>query len=308
MGKQNSPTKKRSYYGRAARRRQRSKRKYTLYYFLALILMFCIGIALSLTVFFKIVTIEITGIERYAKGELIETAQIKPGENLFRIDAQATSEKLIQKYPYIAQVRVQRVLPDAVYLHIKEAQPKAVIENEDGFLILDEQGRVLETGIPILPEGYFRVIGFEAEGLSAGDYLPIQELDKFRLLMTLEDCIKTNGLSNISLIDVSSLIDIRLLYDGRVVIELGGSMDIDYKIRAAKSVVDLSVTPQTVGLLDVSSRPAMRLREVNIYDPAVWPFENSLLEDYERVVIKQQWQSDLENPTDSTDGAESRSG
>ncbi len=286
MGRKKQQDKNKTAYGRAARRRKRSKKKYTLYYLLALVLMLCVGVALSLTVFFQIESIQVVGQTRYAKEQLIETAGVSVGENLFRVSKKSASERLIAGYPYIAQVRLQRVLPNALLLHVTEAEVKASVETGQGYTLLDARARVLETGLPISPEGYFRTIGFETQSMAPGDFLSGSDADRLALLLELQDGIAANGLSKIRLIDLSDPADIRLLYDGRVAIELGGQLDLDYKLRAAKSVIDLSVDERTVGTLDVSTRPAMRLRERDIYDPAVWPFPQALLADYERAVPK----------------------
>lgn len=285
MGIKSRQDNKRTAYGRAARRRKRSKKKYTLYYLLALVLLLCVGAALSLTVFFKTESIQVVGDTRYAKNELIAAAGIRLGENLFRVSKKDTSEKLIAGYPYIAQVRLQRVLPNSLLLHVSEARACAAVQTGQAYMLLDERARVLETDLPACPEGYFRVIGFPA-GLSPGDYLPEQDRERFRVLLTLQESIAANDLSKIKLADLSNAADIWLLYDGRVAIELGGQSDIDYKIRAAKSVIDISVTDKTVGTLDVSTRPAMRLRERDIYNTDIWPFPESLIADYERAVPK----------------------
>lgn len=273
-------------HGRAARRRKRSKKKYTLYYLLALVLMLCVGAALSLTVFFKIENIQVVGDTRYAKDDLIGAAGIRLGENLFRLNKKEISEKLIAGHPYIAQVRLQRILPDALLLHVTETQPKAAIEVGQAYMLVDAHARVLENELPTCPEGYFRVVGFSSQGLSAGEYLSQEDREKLHTLLEIQDSITANGLAKIKLADLSDTSDIWLLYDGRVAIELGGRMDIDYKIRAAKAVIDLSVIDNTVGTLDVTARPAMRLRERNIYDKSVWPFPEALIADYERAVPK----------------------
>lgn len=273
-------------HGRAARRRKRSKKKYTLYYLLALVLMLCVGAALSLTVFFKIENIQVVGGTRYAKDDLIDAAGIRLGENLFRLDKKEISEKLIAGHPYIAQVRLQRMLPNSLLLHVTETQPKAAIEVGQAYMLVDAHARVLENELPTCPEGYFRVVGFSSQGLSAGEYLAQEDREKLHTLLEIQDSITANGLAKIKLVDLSDTSDIWLLYDGRVAIELGGRMDIDYKIRAAKAVIDLSVIDNTVGTLDVTARPAMRLRERNIYDKSVWPFPEALIADYERAVPK----------------------
>ena len=78
----------------------------------------------------------------------------------------------------------------------------------------------------------------------------------------------------------------RLLYDGRLAIKLGSRIDLPYKLRAAAEVIRLSVDSKTVGTLDVSVRPTMRLREINLYAADVWPFPESMRGDYERAIPK----------------------
>ena len=78
----------------------------------------------------------------------------------------------------------------------------------------------------------------------------------------------------------------RLLYDGRLAIKLGSRIDLPYKLRAAAEVIRLSVDSKTVGTLDVSVRPTMRLREINLYAADVWPFPESMRGDYERTIPK----------------------
>ena len=301
MGRKSRQDDKRTAYGRAARRRKRSKKKYTLYYLLALVLMLCVGMALSLTVFFKIESIQVVGDTRYAKEELIDAAGISVGENLFRVSKKNVSEKLVAGYPYIEQVRLQRVLPNALLLHVTEAEAKAAVETGQAYTLLDARARVLETGLPTCPEGYFRVTGFPVVGLSPGDFLSGEDKDRLQVLLEIQDCVAANGLSKIRLADLSDLADLWLLYDGRVAIELGGRSDIDYKIRAAKSVIDLSVTESTVGTLDVSTRPAMRLRERNIYNKNVWPFPEALIADYERAVPKSNRTADGQDKTPASE-------
>jgi hypothetical protein len=274
----------------AARRRRKSRRKYTLYYLLALILVLAAGCVLSMTVFFRIEAIEVRGNTRYADGELVDTAGISVGDNLLRINPADISRALIGKYPYIADVAVRRVLPVSVVLDITQATPVAAVETSSGHALIDERGRLLEDALPVRPEGWPRVVGFSIDDLAAGDYLDGDEAGRFSVLCGLIQAVAEVQCPQIVLMDLGDLLDLHLLYDGRVAIALGSSLDLAYKLRAAKNVIDTSVGADAVGSLDVSVRPVARLRELDIYSPEHWPFPIALLDDYERAIVRKIWQ------------------
>lgn len=284
----------------AARRRRKSRRKYTLYYLLALILVLAAGGVLSMTVFFRIESITVQGNARYADGELVSTAGIAVGDNLFRLNAGSIEKALIEKYPYISAAKVRRVLPVSVVLDITQATPAAALETRRGTVLVDAGGRILEDGLPERPEGWPRVVGFSIEDLRAGDYLTGAEAERFSVLLELCDAVGQAQCADISVVDVSDLLELHLLYDGRVAVKLGSRLDLAYKLRLAKNVIDSSVNANTVGTLDVSARPVARLRELNLYDPANWPLPIELLDDYERAIVREVWQppSPAEPPGD----------
>ncbi len=138
--------------------------------------------------------------------------------------------------------------------------------------------------MPVAPDGWPRAVGFLADNLVAGQYLPDSEMDRFSLLLQIEEAMKEEELERIVAIDLGDPIEIWLLYDGRVAIELGSRMDIEYKILSANNVIKSSVNEDFVGQIDVTTRPIARLREINIYTQERWPMSPTLLEDYKRAL------------------------
>lgn len=249
-------------------------------------MMFGIGIALSLTVFFNIVDITIEGESRYTDKEIIKASGVEIGDNLFCIMPSTVEKAIVKKFPYIESAAMKRVLPDGLIIKVREAEVDSVIEWRGEYALISERGRLLEGGIDTLPEGEYRVSGFDIEKLDAGDNIKKADRERFDTLRRIKKSIKDNGLGDIDVIALDDMMDLNLLYDGRIIIKMGASAEIDYKIRAAKSVLELSDNGKTVALLDVSTRPAMRLREMDIYADDIWPFSEELREDYKRVVIK----------------------
>lgn len=286
MGRKKRPAEQRSHSA-AARRRKKNERKYAFTCCVVLLLLLSVGAALSLTVFFPIETISISGSTRYAEGDLMEASGLKTGDNILCFRASAAGDRLVERFPYIERARVTRVFPDTVSIQVTESEVNTAIETDGGYLLLSGRGRILEGPNPYPPDGCPRIIGFQLSGTPApGSYLPKTEQERFDLLREIEAGLRENGLSSISVIDLRDLIEMRLLYDGRLAIKLGSRIDLPYKLRAAAEVIRLSVDSKTVGTLDVSVRPTMRLREINLYAADVWPFPESMRGDYERTIPK----------------------
>ena len=217
----------------------------------------------------------------------MEASGLKTGDNILCFRASAAGDRLVERFPYIERARVTRVFPDTVSIQVTESEVNTAIETDGGYLLLSGRGRILEGPNPYPPDGCPRIIGFQLSGTPApGSYLPKTEQERFDLLREIEAGLRENGLSSISVIDLRDLIEMRLLYDGRLAIKLGSRIDLPYKLRAAAEVIRLSVDSKTVGTLDVSVRPTMRLREINLYAADVWPFPESMRGDYERTIPK----------------------
>lgn len=286
MGRKKRPAEQRSHSA-AARRRKKNERKYAFTCCVVLLLLLSVGAALSLTVFFPIEAISVSGSTRYAEGDLMEASGLKTGDNILCFRASAAGDRLVERFPYIERARVTRVFPDTVSIQVTESEVNTAIETDGGYLLLSGRGRILEGPNPYPPDGCPRIIGFQLSGTPApGSYLPKTEQERFDLLREIEAGLRENGLSSISVIDLRDLIEMRLLYDGRLAIKLGSRIDLPYKLRAAAEVIRLSVDSKTVGTLDVSVRPTMRLREINLYAADVWPFPESMRGDYERTIPK----------------------
>lgn len=267
-----------------------------LYYVLFALFAVVISAILSMTVFFKVETITVVGNTAYADSVLIESTNIRMGESLLRFSAEKAARTLEEKFPYISDARVIRNFPANVTIEIETAQPFVSIETDDAIILLDKRGRVLEKSMTLTTDEVFRVIGFTGEKtvevtasdsntktqrqpLVEGDYLDDTEGKKLTLLDEILQELSKNNLT-VDVIDLSNTLSLRLLYEGRIVVELGGQTDLGYKIKfAAKAIFD-SIEPHFVGVLDVSTRPTAKIRPMNIYDKEVWPFPEYMLADY----------------------------
>ena len=63
---------------------------------------------------------------KIGKGELVSASGVKIGQNLLQLSLDEVRESL-QKLPTVASVRVERRLPDTLYLYIEERRPVALL-------------------------------------------------------------------------------------------------------------------------------------------------------------------------------------
>ena len=73
---------------------------------------------------------------------------------------------------------------------------------------------------------------------SVGDQLESSDKNKLRIYKELMNNIRNTELDKIVEIDMTSRSAIKLLYDSRIVIELGSSADLDYKLGYFKAVIE----------------------------------------------------------------------
>ncbi|MCL2760032.1 MAG: FtsQ-type POTRA domain-containing protein [Desulfuromonadales bacterium] len=92
--------------------------------------------------FFKVDKINISGLERLSKDEVQQMASVKQGDDLLKLNISKIGEQL-SKNPWIANVKVQRNLPDSVSISIVERKPVAIVSM--GYLYyMDSNGDVFK--------------------------------------------------------------------------------------------------------------------------------------------------------------------
>ena len=268
----------------AVRRRKKNKRKYLLYYILFFIILAAAACILSLTVFFKIEAITLTGDVPYSESEILEAVGVKKGDNLIRVSEDKAVLNLGKKFPYIASIRFKRIFPSELLITAEKEIPAIACETENRTAILSKNGKVLEIMNCENNKGLSRVNGIDTENLLPGDSVKDSEKERLSILNSLQTCLMDANI-NADIIDISDLSAIRFLYDGRVDVFMGGTFEHDYKINFAKMAIEKSVDKNFVGVLDVSKRPTARLRPTNIYDKANWQYPDYMLSDYEKVLL-----------------------
>ena len=100
------------------------------------------------------------------------------GTNIFKIDIGKIDRQIAERYPYIAQLRVVRQLPDRVLILAKKREPLMQIYFRKKYLLLDTEGVTLYFVLTPTPLPLVHGIPLNDEGVFLGGHLRGTALSK----------------------------------------------------------------------------------------------------------------------------------
>ena len=218
--------------------RRKRRRNMSLYYFIAVVFIIMALIFLSLTVFFNIKTVDITGTDLYVDEQIIEVAGLSEDDNLFRIDTAKMKDDILSAFPYLEDITIKKKLPSTLQLTAVQAVPMANIKNEDEtFCVISTTGRIVETGMLDKKAGLVTVTGMDLKVKDLGKTYADKDSMKTTILNQILGEITALGMTNMDTIDLSDRTNIKMTYDGRLDIEVGSSVDLAFKVRYIGAVI-----------------------------------------------------------------------
>ncbi len=136
-----SGTKKVHRNTRKKKRRKKSK-NYLLRILVAIVVIVAVGLFIT-SDYFNVEKINIVGNSKYSSEKLIEVGALKASGNLFFTNVGDGIEK-IEELPYVENVSIERKLPDTLNIVLTERVPVIAIKDEKEFVLIDDEGYVLE--------------------------------------------------------------------------------------------------------------------------------------------------------------------
>lgn len=84
------------------------------------------------------------------------------------------------------------------------------------------------------------------------------EADAFRTLSDLVAAVEATGFRNITMVDLSDSLNTAVVYDGRILIELGSVADLNYKLEFATHILENQLPVGFEGVIDASYLPTSK--------------------------------------------------
>lgn len=209
--------------------------------------------------FLKIIEIEVEGVTRYSKAEIISAAGIGFGENLMLVDRVDAQRRIITELPYISDVKITRTMPDTVHIAVRESVPIAGIAFKGAVAVIDSAGKVLRLDDE--PQaGLIEVRGFQPSDASVGSVLKsgADSETKMKYMIQMLSAIEDAGITkDVTFLDVASIANISLDFLERRVL-LGGPEDAKSKLmELPERIAEInSKSPDDkAGVFNMSHRP-----------------------------------------------------
>ena len=233
---------------RMERQRRIRKRRLTIFFVFFIIMMICVGVTLSLTVFFPIENITASGSQIYNSEDIIKFSGIKTGDNLFTVSKKNAEENLKTTLPYIETLEFKRTLPGTLNLKVKDAEEFACYNVNKRYYIVSSSGWVLSEKAK-KPKNLTEIVmgGVECKvgaQISFSDDSCTDILDEILKALELENI-------NVNKIDVSDKISISIKVENRFDVILGNSNNINEKIRHLSGMIK-KISAEKKGKINLS--------------------------------------------------------
>ncbi len=225
---------------RTTQRRRKNRRKKLIARAVIGLIFLIIGVILVLTMFFNITAINVMGDTVYPAQDVIDMSEVEIGDNLIFISKKDINEKISTKLPYIESVEIKRKLPTEMEITVTKTEAKFAIFVDGYYTLLNNNGKVLESGLEFAPEGITLINVGEISEQTIGFTLVTANEKVFSKLMLVEEALAESNLSNITSIDLSDIYNIKLIYEGRITLELGetDSGNITKKLSLGKAAIE----------------------------------------------------------------------
>ena len=203
-----------------------------LYKLLAFVLM-CTAIALALTLFFRIRTIDVSGSQRYSAQEIIDAAEVQVGDNMFLMNKYRAAERIRAALPYIETVQFRRDMPDGLRIIVTECtDPAAIVQDGKAYLLCDT-GTIVDDVAASAAKKRIQVKGLTLVEPVVGQPAQAAEGQELALtqLLALMQALDERGMGgDVTLIDMSDPAQLTLRYLERFDVQLPREADYGYKL------------------------------------------------------------------------------
>ncbi len=229
------------------RKKRRRKKNMSLYYLTVFVVVSSALVVLSMTVFFKIDNIKVSGSSVYSKEQVIAASGIKKGENLIRADIDSAKDNILKTLVMVDDVKIKRKFPSELTIEIVPSESAAQLKNGDEYIVISRNGKILEDKLTA-PKSDLQIIeGYDPVSVKPNTIVKSKDDKKDTILKEFLTEIEKLDFKGIDSIDISDRLNIKFKYQNRIDVELGSSQDLEYKINFVYLTIKEKVTDEFKG-------------------------------------------------------------
>lgn len=218
------------------RRRRAVKRTLGLILVLAVVVA---AVVASMKLLFVVRSTQVTGSNIFTEKEILDFLAIPQEENIFTINSDRLSSSLVEEFTYIESVQVNKRLPDRIEIQITDC-------TESFYTTADNSCTVYSQGFKQLRNSTQPPVGAVWLDIEMDN---ADKLDTVKKLLTLFEKYSFDLVTGISVSDDGMIF---VTYDNRFDIDFGTMLDIDYKIKMCKKVLDEKIPTGEKGTIDAT--------------------------------------------------------
>ena len=193
----------------------------------------------SMKLLFVVRTVEVEGSGIFTDKEICDFMAIPKEENMFRVKSHIIENALVEEFTYLESARIIKRLPDRIEVHLTDCVETYYTASENDYSIYSQGFKKLRNS------------GEPAVGAVWLDF-DIADEDKLSTAKTLIQLFSKYELVGVTKITVSDDNMISVVYDDRFEIDFGTMLDIDYKIKMCKKVLDEKIPSGEKGTIDAT--------------------------------------------------------
>lgn len=228
------------------------KKSHKLRATLILTLIAIIALVVCEIAFCRVKVIKVNGVTQYDTNEVIASTGVTEGQNLLLVNVKSIEENLYSLYPYVEKIKLRRIFPTTAEISITEATVRYSIAYNGGYVYISQYGKLLDNRTEQEANSILLVGG---EITDNDGYLKFNDEYQQQAYEEINTCLNERGdeISKITRIDISDVYNIKLLYDGRVLMNIGGISDLRYKLNFGLQIVMGSgISDTEYGTLDLT--------------------------------------------------------
>ena len=201
---------------------------------------------------FQVSNIIVLGNSKMTPEEIESRLNILLDKNTFLLDKPKIKE-VFSSDPYIESVEISSQFPETVIFNIKKRQAVATVKFSGGFLVIDENGAVLESTQELSKIVKPLISGIDVTQVKLGEKLDIENQDILGLIQSVISNVRSAKLlNNISQIEITGESEILMTTPQGVNVLLGKGENLNEKMLILNQIlIDLHEKKIYSGYIDM---------------------------------------------------------